>query len=208
MHKTRSEISKLWPIPRKGTKYLVVASHNSDTGIPVLVIMRDLLKMGKTKKEVKRIILLEKVSVNGKKIKDEKFPLVLFDVLSVEDKSFKLVIKDRRFSIEETKELKKISKIAGKKIIAGKKLQINLNDGRNFLTTEKMAVGDSVLFDFGKNKVDKIIELKSGSNVLVISGSHIGEEGKIEKIDEESKKADVKLGKEKVNLDLKRLMAI
>jgi len=208
MHKTRSEISRLWPIPRKGTKYLALASHNQNVGMPVLIVMRDLLKVGKTKKEVKRIILLEKVSVNGKKIKDEKFPLVLFDVLSVEGKSYKLVIKNRRYSLEETKELKKISKIIGKKIVPGEKAQINLNDGRNFLTTEKMKVGDSILFDFGKNKTDKVIEMKEGANVTVLDGSHIGEDGKIEKIDEKSKKAEVKLGKEKVNLDLKRLMAI
>ncbi|MFH1711293.1 MAG: KOW motif-containing protein [Nanoarchaeota archaeon] len=208
MHKTRSEVSKLWPVPRKGTKFLVVASHNEDIGIPVLVVMRDLLRLGKTKKEVKRIILLEKVKVNGKTIKDEKFPLVLFDVLSLGDKSLKLVIVNKRFSLEETKEMKKISKISGKNIVAGGKVQINLNDGRNFLTTEKVTVGDSVLFDFGKNKMEKIIELKSGSNVLVIGGSHIGEEGKIEKIDEKNKKAEVKFGKEKINLDLKRLMAV
>jgi len=208
MHKTRSEISKLWPISRKGTKYLAVASHNQNAGMPVLIVMRDLLKVGKTKKEVKRIILLEKIKVNGKKINDEKFPLTLFDVLSVDEKSYKLVIKNKRYSLEETKEMKKISKIIGKKIIPGKKAQINLNDGRNFLTTEKISVGSSVLWDFGKNKIDKIIELKEGSSITVLDGSHMGEDGKIEKIDEKDKKAEVKLGKEKVNLDLKRLMAI
>ncbi|MBU3913465.1 MAG: hypothetical protein KKB21_03295 [Nanoarchaeota archaeon] len=206
MHRTRSEISKLWPIPRKGTKFLVVASHNQDSGIPVLVVLRDILKIGKTKREVKRVILLEKIKVNGKNIKDEKFPLGVFDVLGVGDKNYKLIIKDKKFSLEETKELKKISKVIGKSILKKHRVQINLSDGRNFLTSEKITTGDSVVFSFKENKVEKIIQMKEGANVLVISGSHIGEEGKIEKV--AINKADVKIGKGSVNLELERLMAI
>ena len=206
MHRTRSEISKLWPIPRKGTKFLVVASHNQDSGIPVLVVLRDILKIGKTKREVKRVILLEKIKVNGKNIKDEKFPLGVFDVLGVGDKNYKLIIKDKKFSLEETKELKKISKVIGKSILKKHRVQINLSDGRNFLTSEKITTGDSVVFSFKENKVEKIIQMKEGANVLVISGSHIGEEGKIEKV--AINKADVKIGQRSVNLELERLMAI
>ena len=206
MHKTRNEMLKTWPVARKGTKYIVGASHNQSKGIPVLVVLRDILKIAKTRSEAKRIILSEKVKINGKTIKDEKFPLVLFDILNLDSKSYKLVLKNGKFSLEDTKENKKISKIIGKKILKGKKVQINLNDGRNFLTGEKMNVGDSVVYDFQEKKIAKIIPLKDSSEIIVISGSHLGELGKIEKI--ENGRVEVRLDKEKVSLKLNMLMAI
>lgn len=208
MHKTRSQTPKLWAIPRKGTRFLVVSNHNQYKGISLLIVLRDMMGVGKTRKEIKRIILLEKVKVNGKLIKDEKFPLVLFDVLSLENKSYKLVIKNKKFALEETKDSEKISKVIGKKILGKDKTQINLNDGRNFLSKEKMSVGDSVVFNFKENKISKVIPLKENCEIIVISGSHIGEKGKIEKINEKTSEAETKLDEKKASLQLKRLMAI
>lgn len=206
MHRTRSEVSKLWPIPRKGTRFIVLATHNNANGIPVLIVLRNMLKIAKTRSEAKRIILGEKVKINGKVIKDEKYPLVLFDILELDGKKYKIVLKNKKFSLEDTKDNKKVAKIIGKTILPGKKTQINLDDGRNFLTQEKIKVGDSAVYNFSDNKIEKIIPLKEGSQIVVISGSHIGEEGKTEKITENL--AEVKLGKEKINLELKRLIAI
>ncbi len=208
MHRTRNELSSLWPIPRKGTRFIVVASHNNEKGIPVLIVLREIMKAGKTKREVKRIISQEKVKINGKVIKDEKCPLMLFDVLELEEKKYKIVLKNKKFSLEETKAKEKVSKVIGKKILRDGKVQINLNDGRNFLSKEKISVGDSVVYNFVDKKVEKILPLKDNSDIIVIGGSHIGEEGKIEKINEEDSSAEVKLRKEKLNLDLERLMAI
>jgi small subunit ribosomal protein S4e len=208
MHRTRSEVSNLWPIPRKGTRFVVISTHNDGQSIPVLIVLRDMLKIAKTRSEAKRIILSEKVKVNGKVIKDEKYPLALFDVLGIDAKNYKIMLKNKKFSLEETKAKEKISKIIGKKILRNGKVQINLNDGRNFLGKEKINTGDSAVYNFADKKIEKIIPLKENANVIVISGSHIGEEGKIEKINEEKGEAEVKLGKEKINFKLKMLMAI
>lgn len=208
MHQTRNEVLKAWPIPRKGTRFVVVPEHNKKDGIPILIILRDILELAKTRTEVKRILRSEKIKVNGKVIKEEKFPLSLLDIISVENKSYKIILKNLKFELEETKEHAKISKIIDKKILGKGKVQINLGDGRNFISKDKLSVGDSVVFDFNEKKISKILPLKQGSSVIVISGSHRGEDGKIEKIDEEKKEAEVHLGKKKVNLKLNSLMAI
>jgi small subunit ribosomal protein S4e len=208
MHQTRNEVMKAWPIPRKGTRFVVVPEHNKKNGIPLMIILRDMLKLAKTRTEVKRILESEKIKVNGKMTKEEKFPLSLFDILSVESKNYKITLKNRKFELEETKEHVKISKIINKKILGKGKAQINLNDGRNFISKEKISVGDSVVFDINEKKISKIIQLKQGSSVVAISGSHIGETGKIEDINEKKKEAEIRLGEKKVNLELKRLMAI
>lgn len=207
MHLTRNEVPRTWPIPRKGTKSIVVPKNNKANGIPLLILLRDMLKIGEKRKEIEKIMREGKIKVNGKVVKDEKYALVVLDILSLGDKSYKLVLKNKKFNLEETKEKEKIVKIVGRKILKGKKVQINLGDGRNIMTSEKLNIGDSVAINF-EGKIARKIELKENAKVMVISGSHIGEEGKVERIDEKNKTADIRMVKEKVNLNLNRIMAI
>jgi small subunit ribosomal protein S4e len=208
MHKTRSQASGMLPIPRKGTKFIAVARHNQDNSIPLVMAMRDLLKLGKTRKEIKIILMSGKIKVNGKTVKDEKFPLSLFDILDLDDRKYKTVIVNKKIALEETKEHEKISKIIRKTMVKGKKIQVNLSDGRNFIGKEKANVGDSVAFNFKENKIAKVIAFKEGADVIVTGGSHIGETGKLGKIDEKRGEAEVKLKDGKVNLQTGMLMAI
>jgi small subunit ribosomal protein S4e len=69
MHLKRNQASKRWPIPRKGTKYVAVPLHNKHNSIPIVIVLRDLLKIGKSKKEIKKILLENKIKINGKIIK-------------------------------------------------------------------------------------------------------------------------------------------
>ncbi|MBM3233840.1 hypothetical protein FJZ19_01970 [Candidatus Pacearchaeota archaeon] len=199
MHLKRNQAPKNWPIPRKGTKFLIKSRKN---GIPVLILIRDVMKKAKSKKEVKEIIHDKKAKVNGKIIKDEKFVLSLFDVLELGDEKFKVILKNKKFGLEETRNSDKILKVIGKKILSGKKTQINLNDGRNFISAEKFKIGDSVVMG---EKIKKI-ELKEGAKIIIINGKHKGEEGEVEKI--EGKNASILLKEGKINLKLNDIMAV
>ncbi|MEA3329390.1 MAG: hypothetical protein U9Q06_01470, partial [Nanoarchaeota archaeon] len=156
----RQNISKTWPIMRKGTKYVVMPSHAKKQGIPLLIIMRDILEFVKTRKELKKIIYEEKVLVNGKIVREENLALVLFDNLSLPllKKNYKLTLgENKKIKLDEIKGIeagKKISKVIGKKILKGNKTQINLLDGRNLLTDEKIKVGDSVLVKIADKKIE------------------------------------------------------
>lgn len=205
MHLTRSEVPKTWPIPRKGTHSIIVPSHNKKNGIPLLIALRDMLKVAKKRKEVENIARAGMIKVNGKIVRDEKFSLILFDILELGGKNYKLVLENKKFRLQETKDKEKISKIVGKKMLNKKIMQINLNDGRNLLIKENVNMGDSISIN-SEGKMTKKIELKDGAKIIVISGSHIGEEGKVEKIN--GNIATIKTEKEKVNLELKRIMAI
>lgn len=187
----RQNISKTWPIMRKGTKYVVMPSHAKKQGIPLLIIMRDILEFVKTRKELKKIIYEEKVLVNGKIVREENLALVLFDNLSLPllKKNYKLTLgENKKIKLDEIKGIeagKKISKVIGKKILKGNKTQINLLDGRNLLTDEKIKVGDSVLVKIADKKIEKVLPIKEKSEILVIRGKHIGKIGKIEKVEED-----------------------
>jgi len=60
MHLKRQKIPNSWPIERKGTKYIVRPSNGIKNSIPLLILMRDMLKIATTRKEVKTSINLKK----------------------------------------------------------------------------------------------------------------------------------------------------
>ena len=62
---------KEWPLTRKGKKYVVVSRQRN--GIPLLIVLRDMLKLGRTRKEIKKILNEGNVAVNGKMRKDLDF---------------------------------------------------------------------------------------------------------------------------------------
>ncbi len=185
MHTIRKTISKILPIPKKGTKYVIVSSHNKKFGVPVLIIMRDILGFVKTRKELKKIMLEKKVLVNNKFIREENRALLLFDTLKLKDlnKSYRLSFNEHGRAIMKEiadKECEvKICRIINKKILKGKKVQLNFNDGTNVLSNEKVNVGDCVLINLNKWKIEKVMPIKEKSSVLIIKGKYIGKEGEI-----------------------------
>jgi len=205
MHLKRKDIPKTWPVPKKGTKYLV---SPAEKGLPILLAVRNMIKFAENKKEVKKILNAKLILVNNKIVRNIKFALKLFDVLRLKDEYYRLTIKNKKYSFEEIKEKEgkeKIVKIIGKKICKGKKVQINLDDGRNFFTKEKFKIGDSVLVDF-KEGIKKFISLKEKSKVFVKKGKYIGKIGMIEKLS--NKLAEIKIDDERINVNLDSLIAI
>lgn len=181
MHLTRSQTGRHMPIPRKGTTYVARASGYLDTGIPVVVAIRDVLKLAKTSREVKQLIHEGLLSINGRKVKDFKEAIKFFGIFEA-DKKYKLtVLPTGRYSFEETKDDFRVCKVIGKKMLKGKTIQINLHDGTNFLSKEKVSIGDSVEIGLD-GKVKKIVHFEKGKNVFVISGNKMGVKGKIVEI--------------------------
>ena len=214
MHKKLSEMPKEWPLPRKGKKYIAVASHHPNKGFPLVFALRDFLKIAKTYREARKICLEGNVMVNGKVRKDVMFPLLLRDFLELAkiDKKYVLEIKNKKLNLLEVKDAKtKIVKVMNKRLLKNKTIQANLEDGTNILLKEKFSNGDSLLIELKTGKVLKVIPLKKGSNVEVISGKHLGQKGKIVELVKEGKidVYEIKLNGEK-NVFLKRntLLAI
>ena len=183
MHLKRQEIGKSWAIPRKGTKYLVVARHEKKNGIPILIVLRDMMDLGKNRKEIKKMLSEGMISVNGKIVREDRFALLPFDALSVNKKTYELGFSDRgKFQVNEAGKEERILKVLGKKILKNKVIQLNLLYGKNILSDEKVKVGDSVLIK-GK-KIAKVIPLETGREAAVFAGKHRGRKGEIEKVHE------------------------
>ena len=215
MHLKRQKVPKTWPIPRKGTKYVVRASRSLTKSLPILIILRDILKLAENRKEVKKAIGQKSILLNGKPVRDEKTSIALFDVIEILPlkKSYRLGISEKgKFQIEEINQKEKdfkIAKIIGKKILRGKKTQINLEDGNNFLYEKPCKVNDSAVINLKKRKIEKILPLKEKRKILVTSGKHAGMEGTIKKVKKEEKMVEVESKKgETKNVLIKHVLVV
>lgn len=205
MHTKRQTISKSWPIPRKGTKYVAVATHENKNGIPLMIVLRDILKVAKTRKEVKAILNQGLVFINDKTRKEENFSVLPFDALKIGNKSYELVFSEKgKLQLKEAAKKETILKVVGKKILRGEKVQLNLLYGKNILTEQEAKVGDSVILK--EKKVEKILHLEKNREAIVLSGQYRGKEGNIEKIDRKIVVLSCK--NKKINIPVKNIMVI
>jgi small subunit ribosomal protein S4e len=186
MHIKKTEMPTSWPVPRKGRKkrFISVPSHATSKGISLLFLLRDVLKVAKTRKEAKYMTLNGMVKVNNIVRKDENFPVQVFDVLSLDKGglNYRLEIVNKKFSLKEipVKEAdSKIIKISGKKILKNGRVQMNLNDGQNVLSDSKFSVGDSVILNTKEKKIVSLLPLRIGAKIEVIVGKHAGERGEL-----------------------------
>ena len=214
MHLKRQKSPKSWPIYRKGTKYIVRPTSGIQNGVPLLIVLRDLLKIAKNRKEVKRAIHMKNIMVNNIPARDEKNSLFLFDTLSITPlkKSYRLEILDtRKIGLSEIKGSEsnyKIVKVVNKKMLKGKKMQLNMSDGRNLLSNVECDTNDSVLINFKEKKIEKCLPLKEKAEVFVFAGKHAGKKGMVNKIDEIKEMAEVSFGEKPVNILIKQLIVI
>jgi len=229
VHLKRQNMPKNWPIVKKGNVF--IAKSLSRKGIPLLIILRDLLKIAQTRKEVKKAIQKKHLLINNKFFKDEKIGMTLFDTLSILPSKtyyrleFSEIGKFELKQIKEEETNKKIVKIINKRILPGKKIQLNLSDGRNFLIDPKFKcmINDSLLINFKDKKIEKCLPLKENANAIVFAGKHSGKVGQIEKIvskgisdpslktinsKKERKMAIIDSKKEKINVLIKQIMVI
>lgn len=205
-------MGNFWPVAKKGTKYVAASSHNNSNSIPLSVVMRDILKMVRTNKELKKALNEKQVKVSGKEVRDTNYPVGLFDVVSAGGKSFRASIgENKKFKFEEVKEDgTKIVRIVGKKNLGKKGIQFNLMDGKNVLSKEKAAVGDTAIVDLKSGKISKIVKMDKGSQGFVVKGKHAGVSGKIADIVEQGGKkiAVIDHDKEKINVWVKNVIAM
>ncbi len=214
MHLKRQKAPKNWPIYRKGTKYVARPRSDLGNGTSLLIVLRDMLKIVQNKKEAKRAIHFKHILLNNRPARDEKESILLFDVIKIvpEKKSYILDLTEKGkitvSEIKETESVRKVSKIVNKKIIKGGKIQVNLSDGRNFISDMKCNTNDSVLVNFEEKKIEKLIPLREGAEVIVFAGKHAGKKGTIKKIDLEKKMADIKSKEKNINVLIKQIMTI
>ena len=192
-------IPKYWKVPRKANVFVVKplpGPHKLSECIPLQVVLRDVLGLAQTAKEVKQVLNAKKVLVDKKVRKEPKHPVGLMDVIEIPSaKKFYRIISDKHGlsveSIKETEADKKLCKIVGKTTIKKGLTQLNLHDGRNMiLKKDSYSVGDSLVIQIPDQKILKHFKFQKGEPATIISGKNKGMSGKVQDINKRKSMLD------------------
>ena len=172
------------PPKRKVKKWTLSPSpgpHKVDESIPVLLALRDILKLVATSREARRIIGERKIMVDGRVMTDYKFPLGLMDVLSIPsiNKHYR-VLKDPTgkigfFEIPAEKAEWKLVRINNKTIVKGGFTQLNLHDGRNIIVQRQYNTKDVLKITLPSQKIITHYPFEAGKICMITEGKHSGD---------------------------------
>jgi small subunit ribosomal protein S4e len=182
-HLKRLAMPRSWPLPRKTTVWVTRPSpgaHSLEHCMPITLVIRDVLGMAKTAREVRFILHNELGKVDGRVVKDTRRGVGLMDVLSVGDDHFRCVLdhngrlRYRPISADEA--TWKVCRIEGKTTIKGGQTQLNLHDGRNIIVDDPQAynTGDSLKLNLPDQKILEHIRFGEGTRCFLIGGAHVG----------------------------------
>jgi len=204
MHLKRQEAATNWPIPRKGTKYIARPRSHLNHSVPVVIAVRDMLKLARTTAEVKMMIHRKQLKINGRTVRDHKESIKLLNLFEADKTYILTILPTGKFSLEVAKEKDmRLCKVINKTLVKNNTIQLNLHDGSNLVSKTPIYVGDSIYLDFS-GKIRKHISLEKGKDVFIIKGKYLGHNGKIESIN--NKEVTVKLKDKSTIIDQKQLV--
>jgi small subunit ribosomal protein S4e len=190
-HLKRFKSPKHWPIHSKEFTWTVKPSpgpHTINGSLPLLIIVRDILKVADNAREAKKIINDGQILVDGRIRKSYKYPVGFMDVIEIPNSgNVYRVLPDEKgrlilHPITKENAKFKLCKIENKTTIKGGKTQLNLHDGRNYLEENGYKVGDVLLIFVPNQEIKDHLKFENGIIGLVTGGKHIGEIGKIKEI--------------------------
>ncbi len=194
-HLKRIAAPKTWLIKRKNNTFIMrprAGPHPFQYGMPLSLVLRDLIKVARTSKESKQILCNKDVFVDKRKRLDKKYPVGLMDVIEFPEIGlvYRMVLdlKGRLTVVKaDVKESNtKLSRVLDKTKILGGKTQLNLSDGRNvIIESDSYAVGDTVQLLLPDQKIQNHFKLEKGACVLLTGGKHAGSLVNVEEINKD-----------------------
>ncbi len=201
----RKPAPEFWPIHKKEYTWVVKPAsgpHSLDNCLPLTLVLRDLLGVAKTKKEVGMILCDSKVLVDGKVRQKADFPVGLMDVISLPDlnKYYRVVPSHKGLSLSPITKADaefKLCRVEDKTTVSNG-VQIALHDGSNILvktadpknpTEVSHETFDILKLSLPEKEVVDVIKTKVGNLAIITGGKNIGKTGRIVEVEQtEAKK--------------------
>ncbi|WP_339103286.1 30S ribosomal protein S4e [Haloterrigena salinisoli] len=192
-HQKRLSVPKSWPVERKTETFTVKAGAgpHGEEGVPLVVLLRDVLGYVDSKKEARYALSEDAILVNGEPINDEKRPIGIFDIIAFPGRSeYFRVFPDEggRLALTEIDEDaagSRLGKIEGKQQVPGGDTQLTLHDGTNVLVEDgsEYDTTDSIVVDNDDKSIVAHFPFEEGALVTAVRGNHGGKIGEIDAID-------------------------
>ena len=190
-HLKRIASPRTWVIDRKKNSFVVrphPGAHAFEYGLPLGLILRDVLKLAATMGEAKKVLHNKQILVDGKRRKDSRFIVGLFDVITLPEmkKHYRLFLDQRgKLIVNEISEKGaniKPCKIVGKTMLAKGKNQFNLHDGKNIISEQKAKVGDTLVLSLPELEIKQVLSLQPKAIIFLQKGKHNGDVGTLKEI--------------------------
>ncbi|MFC7046574.1 30S ribosomal protein S4e [Halobacteriaceae archaeon GCM10025711] len=190
-HQKRLSVPNAWPVERKTATFTVKAEGpHGKAGVPLVIVLRDVLGYVDTTKEAKYALNHEGVLVNGQSVSDVRRPIGMFDLLSFPDRDEHYRIfpdEGGRLgltSIDADAADSKLGKIVDKRLVGGGETQLNLHDGQNLLVEDgsEYSTGDSVVVENETNEIVAHFVYEEGALVTAVDGAHAGDVGTLAEV--------------------------
>ena len=182
-HLKRLAMPRSWPISRKTNVWVTrptPGAHSLEMCMPISVVLRDVLGMANTTREVRFILHNELAKIDGRVVKDTRRGVGLMDVLTLGDEHFRCVLDHngrlRYRPISASEATSKVCRIEGKTTVKGGKTQLNLHDGRNLLVDDptQYNTGDSLKISLPEQTIEEHIRFGEGTRCYLVGGTHVG----------------------------------
>ncbi|SEH53287.1 MULTISPECIES: 30S ribosomal protein S4e [Halopenitus] len=194
-HQKRLAVPNSWPVERKTDTFTVKAGAgpHGESGVPLLILLRDVLEYVDTRKEARYALNQDSVLVNGDAVSDEERPIGMFDILAfTEREEYYRVFPDEggRLAltpIDADAADGRLGKIVAKTTVAGGDSQLTLHDGTTLHVAADEAgqysPKDSIVVDNESKEIVAHFGYEEGALVTAVAGQHAGQIGTVETID-------------------------
>lgn len=184
-------------IPRKERPWTVKPSpgpHPIDRSLPLLVVLRDYIKVAETSREARKIVAEGQVKVDGRVVSDYKRPIGIMDVIEITSTGqyFRALPHTTGtltfIPIDRSEALIKPARVEGVNTIKGGHFEYHLSGGVNALVKvqDPSKPGqmpyrplDTLILELPSYKIKDRIEFKEGNLALVIWGRNMGRYGNL-----------------------------
>jgi small subunit ribosomal protein S4e len=148
--------------------------------MPLNMVMRDVLGVATSNREVRHILNQGLVSIDGRVCKETRRSVGLMDVLTLGEDNYRCVLDHkgrlRYRPIPASDASWKVCRIEGKTTIKGGKTQLNLHDGRNVIVDDASAysTNDALKLALPSQDILEHITFAEGTRCFLIGGVHVG----------------------------------
>jgi small subunit ribosomal protein S4e len=193
-HQKRLSVPNSWPVERKEATWTVKADAgpHGEAGVPLLILLRDVLGYVDSKKEARYALNQGSVLVNGEAVSDESRPIGMFDILVFEqrdehyrvfpDEGGRLALTPISADAADSR----LGKVVRKQQVTGGSFQLTLHDGTNVHVVEGEAAdystNDSIVVDNETKEIVAHFPYEEGALVTAVDGQHAGEIGEVAEI--------------------------
>ena len=189
-HQKRLSVPNGWPVERKTETFTIKAGAgpHGEAGVPLLIILRDVLEVVDNRKEARYALSQNGVVINGEPASDEERPVGMFDILALPAREeYYRVFPDEggRLSltpIDEAAADSKLGRVINKQQVPGGETQLTLHDGQTLLADDEYDTGDSIVITTEGDEIVAHFEYEEGALVTAVAGTHAGQIGRIEQI--------------------------